>query len=592
VSTAPGQAGTTTYRWDIGFDLSNRWFADPATINASVDKAIDMVDLDIASLMDLYETDALLRPASGRVIIRAAASQDPYAANTSNGDALASVKTQWHQHQADANVDDVAVFNGLDGGGGVAWIGEAGTTMGLASIGGKGDPIVVLRHELGHTWGPYDNHTNGPEGATIQSGNQFERFDGTELSAVFRYRDSREVNTAPFTPSGVFSEPVPPYAALDLVDDQMSTVAHRFRPTANDHDANADALTLDSVQSTSRLSGSVTMSGDVLTYTPPTVSAADTLDWVQYVVRDATGKTATGVSLFLVDPYVTMPDSTTWPAASVPTSTIVEIRNSESGLYASVPNGAIAGTRPVQAAKGTAAAQWRLIPSGAGYLLQNVATGLCIDTPSYQITLATCADAAREQWKAVQHPRGGISLLDGRWNKCLKPTNGAIDAGATLGYAVCSQQLANIWSVTVPPVSEWPAAPAPGADPQHLVNLGAGLTAGLPVGSTAWTHLVLRTDGVGDTFGFTSYGDGSWKITETGTGACVDDYGSVVGTYGCHGGSNQHWKLLQNPAGGASIVGADTNKCLATAGGATAAGTELQVVACSTAATQRWAISP
>ncbi|MFE4198085.1 Ig-like domain-containing protein [Paenarthrobacter sp. NPDC056912] len=312
VSTAPDQVGTTSYGWTLGYDVDNDWFTS-APVNGSVEKALDYIDLAAVSLLDVYESNALLRPSLGRVIIRASPTQDPYVGKDT-GQRLVAVRTAWSAGHRDADVDDVALLHG-SGEGGLGYVGTAGSMdWGYTVSDSPGSSYVVQRHEFAHTWSVRDNHTNGPEGATIVSGNSYDRFDGTELSAIMRYRDK---NLGKFTNIGRFNPALPPYAALDMVDDLTATVPYPFNPVANDHDANADALSLQSVTTTSALGGTLTRAGDTVTYTPPKVTSPQTLDWAQYVVQDSTGKTATGTMLFRINPTAAPePSATADPSAT------------------------------------------------------------------------------------------------------------------------------------------------------------------------------------------------------------------------------------------------------------------------------------
>jgi hypothetical protein len=297
---APGQVGNTTYQWNVGIDTDNAWF-NAAPVSGSVDRALDVIEQSTVALLDVYEPNARLRPALGRVIIRASAAHDPYAGATSNGQRLGKVMDEWNKNQKGAGLDDVALLTAADGGSGIAYLGTAGSSWGYGVMGGAGPSIAVLRHELGHTWGAHDNHTNGPEGSTIESGNAYHRFDGTELSAIMRYRDGKQSGSEKFPAVSTLAIQVPPYAALDLFDNVKGGSARTFSPVANDHDANGQALTLKSVAATSHLGRKVVKSGNQFAYSSSSVSAS-TVDWVQYVVADSTGKTATGISLIRVVP--------------------------------------------------------------------------------------------------------------------------------------------------------------------------------------------------------------------------------------------------------------------------------------------------
>lgn len=295
VTVGPHQAGRTTYRWDLGYDLDHAWFSDETTIRGSAKRAARSVDLSTVNLMASYVQDAMLKPATRKVVIRASEAKDPYA--TSSG-LLGTLHEQWLAALGAGRVDASALLD-RDYGGGVAYVNTAGGTYANAVSGGAGDSIVVLRHELGHNWGASDNHTNGPEGATINSGNAYARFDGTELSAVFRHRDA---DPSLFTKLGRFPVQIPPYAALDLRSRLHTGDAVVIRPLRNDLDANGGPLRLVKIGKHSELGGTVVRHGNRATYTPPTVGGAGTTDWVRYVIADSAGLRASGIAMFSVSP--------------------------------------------------------------------------------------------------------------------------------------------------------------------------------------------------------------------------------------------------------------------------------------------------
>lgn len=591
VSVAPGQAGSETYRWDIGFDLANDWFTH-ATIGGSVAKALDSVEQSTVEMAALYVANAQLRPAVGRVIVRADAAKDPYA---DKADMLGKITDEWYLNQKDANVDVVAGQHSPQSGGGLAWVGTAGGGWTGASILGSGTALVVARHEIGHNWGAHDNHTNGPEGATVMSGNGFSRFDGTELSAIFRHRNSVK---AALTPTGVFDVPVPPYAALDLVDNVDSGVLRRINPVANDHDANGEALTLASVQATSALGGQVTMGpGNTLNYVPPTVTAADTVDWVQYVVRDASGKTATGVAEFKVDPYVAPGPATGWADATVRYATAYRITNQQSGLIATARNENLASTDLLQRPDSRLDAnRFTLLNAGGNgtspyYRVRNVATEKCMDvnqstTPGSTVIQSTCSDLKSMKWRVVQHPKGGQALLSVKSGLCLAPQGGSLSSGVPLTQVACGLGLESAWTVAVPPVSEWNAAPAPDTTKRYVLQArGVNLEAAVNSNS----YFALAAAGAGLPVTFSANADGTWAIKKAGTNTCMDGYGSAdLGTWGCHGADNQKWRLLTHPGGGVALQNVRSGTCVQPTGGATTVGTLLVRQPCTDEPTQRW----
>lgn len=595
VTTSPGQAGTTTFRYDLGFDLANDWFADPGTINGSVAKALDTVEFTTSSMLGLYETNALLRPAVKRVVIRANAAASPY----TDASSLGEVKTEWKTNHADAGVDNIIFQHRPNGGGGVAWLQTAGTESGVSSNDGRSSNVIVIRHEVGHNWGPTDVHTGGPEGPTIESGNQYDRFDGTELSSIFRYRDWRQAATAPFTPEGVFTEPLPPYAALDLIDDLDGTVPVQFLPTANDHDANAEALTLTSVEATSKAGGTLSRSGSTVTYTPPAV-ATQTVDWAKYVVSDAFGKTATGVALFRVDPFVAPPAATTWPSAQPIAGATYEVRNLQSGLFAAAPVGATGQAQLVQRARGDQAAQLVIQPKGSAYELRNQLTGLCADVEgsstadNAKVLQYSCHGGNNQLWRVATNPAGGTSFVNVLSGKCLAPLGGSLTSGTGLVQVTCGLGKSQRWDLGTAPVSDWPVLSPPTVNPYEIINVGSGLYAGIPAGSTTVAEVIQRTAGVGARFNLVPNPDGTYLLKEASTGRCIDDSaqgGTTVGTWYCTANGQQSWRLREHPLGGVAIVNSGNGECLSTQGDSTTAGARLSQEPCTAAPTRRWTLT-
>lgn len=296
VTVAPGQVEPFTRRWDLAFDLDFSYLQE---LGGSRAAALDAVELTTVELLATYEGNARLRPAIGRVVLRSAQAASPYAGREAE---LGEVREQWIR-PLERDVVDAAAYLHSDGdGGGVAYVDTIGGDYAVSKNGG-GNSIFVIRHELGHNWGPGDNHTNGPEGQTIMSGNDYARFDGTELAAIFRARDDRlATDPGRFPRVRTSSIAQAPYAALDLRDRVRSGTTLRLRPLRNDVDANGDRLRLRSVPARSHLGARLVQRGDVVVYRAPRVGDARTLDWVRYTAVDATGRLATGVVLLRVSP--------------------------------------------------------------------------------------------------------------------------------------------------------------------------------------------------------------------------------------------------------------------------------------------------
>lgn len=585
VSVVPGQVGAKTYRWSVGYDLANRWFSDAATINGSVARALDAVELNTVVLQAAYETDARLRPATGRVIIRAAAAVEPYAGYESP---LGDVREEWSTAQADSGVDAVALWHGGSGGGGVAYVWTIASANGVSANGGTGTPWVVTRHELGHVWGAHDNHTNGPEGATINSGNQFHRFDGTELSAILRLRNDRLARAvSPFEVVPAQTVPLPPYAALDLVVHQTSGTAYRFRPTANDHDANGNALALSGVASRSHLGGRLSRSGDVVTYLPPRVSSRTT-DFVRYIVRDSTGRTATGVVLFRVDPAPAAGPVSGWRNVAVTPASRYTILNTQSRLVI----GADTRNRVVQRGSSGSLTAFTVRKSTT-YAIQRAGGGCLAARSRGQVVFEKCRAVSAQRFRIVEHPVTGTAIVSKTYGTCVLPASGSILSGAVLSHRACGLTLAMSWSFRTPAVSAWTTL-APSAGERTLVQLVSGRPAGVPAGTVGDSALLVREPGGAATrVRLARNADGTYQLRNVLTGRCFDAYGSdlggQVGTWSCGEQDNQRWRVLANPAGGVSLRLVRGGLCLGVAH--REVGTGLTMQSCTLGSGVRWRIA-
>jgi hypothetical protein len=167
------------------------------------------------------------------------------------------------------------------------------------------------------------------------------------------------------------------------------------------------------------------------------------------VVRDSvTGKTATGVAEFRVDPAPAPSSPSSWPAAQVPTGTPVEIASRGSGLDLTTGT-----TQLVQHSFTGPSDWWTLTESGAGYQIKNAASGLCADMADTAngavINAVACTGEATQQFTVLANPVGGDSI--------------------------------------VPPVTEWPAAAVNTAKPELLTNTASGLQAAFPAANSPAT---------------------------------------------------------------------------------------------------------
>lgn len=595
-SVTAGQAGSTSREWDLGLDLDNGYFTS-APISGSLAKAVDEIDLKAVSLLGVYETDLEVHPMVAKVIIRASAANDPYA-GLNQGGRLGKVVSEWNTNKYSTGLDDVAVLTNRDAGSGVAYESTAGNP-GFADAGGTG-PLntVVLRHEFGHTWGAYDNHTNGPEGATIQSGNGYDRWDGTELRSMLNYRNA---HLSKFNNLGTFIAPLPPYAALDLLDQQISTVPFTLNPLVNDYDVNGHPLAVVALSGHSSLGGAISRSGNVVTYIPPRVSTAQTIDWAEYVVRDTvTGKTATGVMEFRIDPYVAPAPSSTWPKQTPATATAYQLTNRQSGLVASTVGRARAVTL-VQRAGTDKGTQWSIRPSGGGVQMRNLANGLCADVYGARLVSGTpviqypCNGHTSQQWRIVKNPAGAQSLISVRSGLCLAVHGASINSGAQLMQTRCGLSTATIWSVDLTPMSTWSAYVPPTTANHELVNAGTGLHVGSVVGASYSANFIQEAAAKETALNFVANPDGTWQVKQASSHLCFNDasgYHADVVLWTCSTGSGDAFRFVNDPKGGVMIVGVLGGRCVGINGASTASGAKIEFETCNTAdETQRWNVA-
>ncbi|MBP7948061.1 MAG: autotransporter-associated beta strand repeat-containing protein [Verrucomicrobiales bacterium] len=298
-TTAPGQAGSTMYGFEIGFDAEYNYFTTCA--GSSVAKTLELIEYGAAITRALYMHDALLRPYLSRVIVRTSQAHDP-ANGKSGGGYLDAIRTDWETNHQDAPRDVVAGVSPARVGGGLAWVGVIGTSFAYSvnDSGNDGNFHAYLRHELGHNWSISHFDGGAPEGATINSSNQYARMSGPELDKVLDHRNGR-LNK--FTDEGTYTGVnIPPYASIDtgtVANGTFGEVA--FDVLANDHDANGHALSLTTFDSTSVNGGKIIRHGDKLIFIP----RGDFLgtDSFTYKIQDSSGQTATGAVTVKVQPH-------------------------------------------------------------------------------------------------------------------------------------------------------------------------------------------------------------------------------------------------------------------------------------------------
>lgn len=282
---APASAasvGKTMKQFDIGVDLSGEWYS--AHGNGSPAVALDRVEESIARTAVIWMRDVGIRPVIGSVVLRADAASDPYKTTCENFDAL---ENEWSD-KVGATVDQATVV--CKSGGGNAYYSKFLVNYSYAHVGAEGDGNFsrVLRHELGHNFYADDYHGGSAEGRTIMNGNDLSRFDGTEFAAIV---DAAGVASARLDDVGRYTATaLPPYAALDTAE-VRSGASVTIDAVANDHDSNADSISITGVEATSLLGGAVKLENGKVVFKAGTKTGTDK---ILYTLTDANGGTSTG----------------------------------------------------------------------------------------------------------------------------------------------------------------------------------------------------------------------------------------------------------------------------------------------------------
>ncbi|GJM23316.1 MAG: hypothetical protein DHS20C15_32310 [Planctomycetota bacterium] len=291
--TGSGGAGSDIWAAEIGVDLPHSQYV----VDGDVDAALEMIEHSVNTVNLLYLRDAGIVHRLGRVVIRAAQPVDPYAGMTTTNALLTEITNQWNNVLAPSTHDAALVATSATGGGlaAVGVIGSPGYSANGASS--EGDFSIVWRHEVGHNWSL--NHFDGgtPEGKTINSGNSQSRMSGPEQAKAIAHREAR----AAFLDNlGPYAEEIPPRASLDRSKYLPQSPAFTIDVLDNDHDANAEAFSITSFDTSTALGGAIALSPgtgpggrDELLYTPPAVPTAET-DRFKYRIADAAGREAVG----------------------------------------------------------------------------------------------------------------------------------------------------------------------------------------------------------------------------------------------------------------------------------------------------------
>jgi hypothetical protein len=300
--------GCKVYRAQVAFDTDHAFYNEMGSVTA-VENRIDQI---VNELTVIYARDAKTICELSGLIVRETpfwgwtiAGEDIY-----NYGGLTEFRAKWNDGSAGNGgftYDFGHLVTGSNGGTGIlglAWVNTVCTSSRYA----WSDNITgVIAHELGHNWGL--GHCDGNGDCHIMcayyggcDGNP--TFFGDDYSLWLK---SRAAGTACINQVDPLASPsVPPRAFDDaagsfIVDDLLGLGYLDIDVLVNDHDGNCDALTISGWSSPTPLGATLSVSGQMLRYTPPPGGAVGT-DTFTYTCTDGNGGYDTATVTLYIEP--------------------------------------------------------------------------------------------------------------------------------------------------------------------------------------------------------------------------------------------------------------------------------------------------
>jgi GH25 family lysozyme M1 (1,4-beta-N-acetylmuramidase) len=224
---------------------------------------------------------------------------------------------------------------------------------------------------------------------------------------------------------------------------------------------------------------------------------------------------------------------------------------------------------------GSAAQQWTYVQDGTLRIHAKCLTVPSGATSGSKVRLQACTDIGRQQWRLV-YPQsanpdaGGIAttLYNPASGMCMTDPGWSKTDGARVVVSPCNGRRNESWTL--------PGGPAASGIPGECLDDSGDLaTAGNKIDisscdGTAAQQWTVKPDGTVRVHGM------CLDVSMSGTAT-----GSLVDLDSCNGSASQQWRLFRH-GGGAQLVNAPSNLCLADPGDAIADGTQLQILACTT----------
>jgi subtilisin family serine protease len=284
------------------------------------------------------------------------------------------------------------------------------------------------------------------------------------------------------------------------------------------------------------------------------------------------------------------PSSPTEPAPPT-TRTTGPLANAAASGLCLTSNGSGAVTA-LQGCGGTAAQSWSVPAGGAHGAIVATGNGQCLDafggssSVGDGVGLWSCHGGSNQTFTLTA--AGELRVANGL---CVGPRGGSAASGAVLELQGCTGAAPQRWTAHA------------GTAPAPTPSLPTTRTTG-PLVSVATGSLCLTANSAGAVSGLQGCTAGStaqsWSVPGVGTagavglvasGQCLDAFGGNsapgddVGTYGCHGGSNQSYTLTA--AGELKVA---NGLCVAPRGGSAIGGATVELQSCTGSSAQRWSV--
>ncbi len=301
--------GLTVEVWEaeIGIEVTSNAYRDRYA--SSEQNVLDSMDLLISGSLVYWLRDCQVKHVLGVISIRTDQATDPYDGyGDTSTDFLYAFRNIWNVGSSPSTTHDLAALQHSNGGGGLAWVGQVGTSYRYSMAGSntnEGWRNGYIRHEIGHTWslghgpGRREVDRNGNQYGIMWSGSH-ERFTTDESQYVINYRNSRTGYLDPVTISTI--APMGPYGVWDTVSTYVGGDPVLIDVLANDRDTNNDDFYITGVGIVggATVQGSVSVSSgtgpdgrDQVLYTPPATGVTGA-EMFYYNIEDTTGQSGWG----------------------------------------------------------------------------------------------------------------------------------------------------------------------------------------------------------------------------------------------------------------------------------------------------------